>query len=716
MTNELLTRNEQSTLVGGDDTSLLKNHNIRVYYDLKNLLSEYQSVCLETCTGSGKSYVSSQLIKNHYQKAFIVVPTLAIESQWRDLFNAYDIDAEIITYVSYYMSNDAFLEATKDYLWVYDEVHHIGAEVWGHNYTVQKSMGVKQLGLSTDTRRWTDGGRDVAEEFFDYKYIGYPLPDAIDLNVVNSFEYIGAAYDYTFTRKIRGSKDKAIQQASELIGKLDLLTNKDAIIDIINRHLTDDDKKILVFCDDINNIKLAEEICSAICSKENILQINWTMAGKYKQVLDDFKNRTERVALLSVNILNEGVHVSNADTAIMLRRTNSPNVFFQQLGRVLSSDTKKRVKVFDLVCNLYNLNFAGSETTVGSIEQLNSRIKSISNQIILHDYTKDIIDVLRKIEELRVCYNPWLDWEKDILREWYPKEGGAIVARLPRHSIESIRTMASALGLKFYVQESKYDDVIIEHWNKKDRKKIYSQLIPDMTYSQVYERAKSLGCEMKHTDAWLSEENKIVRDNKDEKISVVCDMLNALECNIARNVIRTYSAVTSHRSQMGISDNEEWSEQDRITMSEYYETFGYETNELLERPRTKSAMQQFAKKNGLLYDNGLAIDDVLLEKSFQEFGWDIDKYPDSLKKFSKSALCSHLNKLGHLRKVAGGKWNYEECMPIVLEVGYNMDEYKRRFPDRTEEAIRSMVKRVHNMLIEKGYTHHNDGTKFRGVK
>ena len=62
---------------------------------------------------------------------------------------------------------------------------------------------------------------------------------------------------------------------------------------------------------------------------------------------------------MCVDRLNEGLHVKNIDGVFMLRPTSSPIIYFQQMGRALSSGHKgKKPLIFDFVNN-YNSVKAG---------------------------------------------------------------------------------------------------------------------------------------------------------------------------------------------------------------------------------------------------------------------------------------------------------------------------------------------------------------------
>ena len=71
--------------------------------------------------------------------------------------------------------------------------------------------------------------------------------------------------------------------------------------------------------------------------------------------LKEFRYDNKPAVMYCVNVLNEGVHVKNIDGVIMLRKTTSPIIYFQQIGRALSfSGRKRQIKIFDLVNNFAN--------------------------------------------------------------------------------------------------------------------------------------------------------------------------------------------------------------------------------------------------------------------------------------------------------------------------------------------------------------------------
>lgn len=69
-------------------------------------------------------------------------------------------------------------------------------------------------------------------------------------------------------------------------------------------------------------------------------------------ILSDFRCGKIRI-VISVNMLNEGIDIPEADVVVFLRATESSTIYFQQLGRGLrTSDNKRMVRVLDFVANI----------------------------------------------------------------------------------------------------------------------------------------------------------------------------------------------------------------------------------------------------------------------------------------------------------------------------------------------------------------------------
>lgn len=89
---------------------------------------------------------------------------------------------------------------------------------------------------------------------------------------------------------------------------------------------------------------------------------------------DGFKEDDDETAiklLLCVNQLNEGVHIKGVDAVIMVRRTSSPTIFYQQLGRALTAAGNFEPLVIDLVDNF---EMIGIEQIVNMMSESYARL------------------------------------------------------------------------------------------------------------------------------------------------------------------------------------------------------------------------------------------------------------------------------------------------------------------------------------------------------
>lgn len=99
---------------------------------------------------------------------------------------------------------------------------------------------------------------------------------------------------------------------------------------------------------------------SALDNKFNIKSFVITSINKRsKENLAEFEsenNYNELKLLFAISKLNEGIHIRNITGIVMLRNTKSPSIYYQQLGRCLTTDSvDENPIVFDFVDNIDNL-------------------------------------------------------------------------------------------------------------------------------------------------------------------------------------------------------------------------------------------------------------------------------------------------------------------------------------------------------------------------
>ncbi|MST75666.1 DEAD/DEAH box helicase [Roseburia sp. MUC/MUC-530-WT-4D] len=246
---------------------------------------------------------------------------------------------------------------------ILDEAHHVPADTY---QKVMKHFTPKLwLGMTATPDKRDDNieGRNVYE-LFNYQ-IAYEirLQQAMEENLLCPFHYFGIT-------------DLSIIGDNEEIGRdFSMLTSDERVKHIINQAdyygYSGDKVKGLIFC---SNIKETEQLSA----KFNQM-INPSTGQRFRTIAlnggaseQERQNAFERLAMneedatadtqpldyiFSVEILNEGVDIVEVNQVIMLRPTQSPIVFIQQLGRGLrKANGKEYVVILDFIGN-YNNNF-----------------------------------------------------------------------------------------------------------------------------------------------------------------------------------------------------------------------------------------------------------------------------------------------------------------------------------------------------------------------
>ena len=244
---------------------------------------------------------------------------------------------------------------------ILDEAHHSAAN------TYQKVMQYFKpklwLGMTATPDKRDDDveGRNIYE-IFNYQ-IAYEirLQQAMEEKLLCPFHYFGISDISLVT-------DKTINSKKITEKDFNMLTSDERVKHIIEQakyySYSGDRVKGLVFCSRIDE---SEELSA----KFNAAGYR-TIALNGSASEDERTNAFERLAMneadatesmqpldyiFSVEILNEGVDIVEVNQVIMLRPTQSPIVFIQQLGRGLrKAPDKQYVVVLDFIGN-YNNNF-----------------------------------------------------------------------------------------------------------------------------------------------------------------------------------------------------------------------------------------------------------------------------------------------------------------------------------------------------------------------
>ena len=376
-------------------TIKLYEHNQKAYDALLDMLGERDRACVIKPTGTGKFVIIAKMVQDNPDKRFLLLGTN--DYMFNDqMANLTEIapgftpeNLQFMTYSAAMMAARRGEEISSYDVVVADEFHHCGAEEWGKGVThiLDANESAKVVGFSATPIRYSDGGRNMADEMFDGN-VAYSmeLEEAWLRGILPIPKYVTAFYEAPkelgrLAKSIDGIKDemvmKRFQKKYENLRRS--LTEAGGVREAIAKHLKKRDAKVIVFCPRVAKLRefmlLRREWFGAVNSE--IHAYKTVSADPYGsedfQAFKDDKSDALKV-LYCVNQLNEAVHVKGVDAIVMVRPTKSPTVFYQQLGRVLSSGGNRTPLVFDL-CN----NFSSITATEGICSRMENTYREIKD-------------------------------------------------------------------------------------------------------------------------------------------------------------------------------------------------------------------------------------------------------------------------------------------------------------------------------------------------
>lgn len=278
---------------------------------------------------------------------------------------------------------------------IFDEFHHTGAPQWsrGVEGVIECNPDANLIGLSATSIRYSDSGRDMSDELFDGHIASYmSLTDCWVLGILPVPTYVTAGYSingYIEDLGERIAKEESAGRRAELLADFNELrdcASRAANLPAIFQKYFEGIEKVIVFCPNVFELNEIEKMCPQWFSRVNgnvhtyvVHSSNPFGTSEY----DGFKEDDDETAiklLLCVNQLNEGVHIKGVDAVIMVRRTSSPTIFYQQLGRALTAAGNFEPLVIDLVDNF---EMIGIEQIVNMMSESYARLSIYTCSIFL---------------------------------------------------------------------------------------------------------------------------------------------------------------------------------------------------------------------------------------------------------------------------------------------------------------------------------------------
>lgn len=227
---------------------------------------------------------------------------------------------------------------------VVDEFHHADAKSYRDFLSRVKPWQL--LGLTATPER--GDGTNVADEFFDGR-VAHELRlwDALEQNLLSPFHYFGVGSDVDLSgltfRRGRG------YELAELEG---VLTADDVrareVLDAARRALPDLQKmRAIGFCVSVGHARFMAERFN----RANLPSVSITgdsSPTERSDALQRLRSGSLRV-VFTVDLFNEGIDIPDVDTLFLLRPTESPTLFIQQLGRGLRKRPGKVLTVLDFI-------------------------------------------------------------------------------------------------------------------------------------------------------------------------------------------------------------------------------------------------------------------------------------------------------------------------------------------------------------------------------
>ena len=340
--------------------------------------------CIVLPTGSGKTYIALEVIKDLSVPTLVIVPTLDLLDQWKEKLSIFGKEwigefsgrkkelkpITVSTYDSAYINAEKL--GNKFMLLIFDEVHHLPSE--SYSQIAEMSAAPYRLGLTATYER-DDGrhsllpelvggkifelrpedlaGKHLAE--YTVKRIYIPLTEeerkayeskagifreylkrkGIVLRSLDDFNKVimATGYDAKAYEALR-AWDEARKIAFNSKNKLVKLR------ELLERHRGD---KIIIFTRYNDLVYTISKIflIPAITHR--------TSKDERRMILDGFK-RGKFKAIVSSQVLDEGIDVPDANVGIIVSGSGSAREFIQRLGRILRpAKGKDKAILYELI-------------------------------------------------------------------------------------------------------------------------------------------------------------------------------------------------------------------------------------------------------------------------------------------------------------------------------------------------------------------------------
>lgn len=622
---------------------VVQEHNKVLYEQVEFNLEKNNKALVVLGTGLGKTLTAMNYLYKHTCRGLVICPNKLTMAGWEK----YGDFVDVTTYQSFALDYDKpdKYDYSKYGLVIIDEAHHSGydsesdkgAAVWSQGIDYVVSHGVKLLGLTATPVR--SDGIDVGETVFGGCVCeGRSIEDAIEEGIVHPFSYVTALYNTSeaveqakkYKHDLEGDSSDLCRK---LIGQLDIAIQRAPTIgDILRKYMPSGKRKGIIFIQNIEDKGAVEAIFRSVYPDAEYRAIDSKMPEKEVSDNREWFEKADEGYLLAINMISEGAHYKGVNTLIMFRTTASYLVYAQQLGRIvtLAKNEDPHAIVFDLVNNVNNVScddreFKKEKKDRNPAQDIIRALKAVkSDQIIIADEARDIVECLKEIKSYSAENAPWEAWEDDILREYYktekingcykrindewakrfgvdaiekrtkkalgsrvndslklfylspwtesednilkehyPSEGAkGCLKYLPNRTVPTIKNRVRKLHIDNFVKRfSEEDDNFLqENFQKMNIKDLAISL--NASVGGVRGRLKKLKLKKQTRAEWSEEELQIVKDNYDHGVNYILTLLPNRTKAMVKNAVKSMGL---HNGKLKF-----WTKEELETIKKYY--------------------------------------------------------------------------------------------------------------------------------------------------
>ena len=353
----------------------------RFIANLRKILEQGEErALLISATGTGKTYASAFAMRElGFERVLFLVHRVTLAKQAMKSFGkvfdkkvtmglvgagSYEYEKDYVFATVETLNKDTHLFQYKPDAFdciILDEAHHSSNNIYTKviNYFSPKLF----LGMTAtpDKRDDNQEGKNIYEIFHYQIAHEIRLQQAMEDNLLCPFHYFGIS-------EMMSLDDKTLQATKLTEEEFNQLTSDERVRHVIEQSeyygYSGDRVKGLIFCSRVKECEELSKKFNALGYRTVALSGNDSEEKRqeaFERLAMNEADATEAIQpldyIFSRDILNEGVDIVEVNQVIMLRPTQSPIVFIQQLGRGLrKAPGKEYVVVLDFIGN-YNNNF-----------------------------------------------------------------------------------------------------------------------------------------------------------------------------------------------------------------------------------------------------------------------------------------------------------------------------------------------------------------------